>query len=190
MHRLWYLRANEQHKVQLNSMVPAAVSFPGALPHTLARTGIPPAGWDVLSLEEFKCLLNYLWCCAADGTTALAREYREMLKAPPFAFDRVQAEKSMIAPFSVPSARCLCRVLCGHGAAKHLVLLSLVTLIVATCTWTAAVSLLPRALLRNVVGSCTLYVQMLFKGNLAVPFSVVWYVRTLVSSNCRTISQS
>ena len=32
-------------------------------------------GWDVLSLEEFKCLLNYLWCCAADGTAALAREY-------------------------------------------------------------------------------------------------------------------
>ena len=78
---------------------PAAVSFLDSLPHTLARTGIPPAGWDVLSLEEFKCLLNYTWCRAADGTTALAREYREMPEAPPFAFVRVQAEKSMIAFF-------------------------------------------------------------------------------------------
>ena len=86
--------------------------------------------------------------------------------------------------------RCLCRVRCGHGAAKHLVLLFLMTLNVATCMWTAAMSLLPRTLLRNVVGVCTLYVQMLFKGNFAVPFSVVWYVRTLVSSNCRTMSQS
>ena len=58
----------------------------------------------MLSVEEFECLLNYLWCCAADGTTALAREYREMPEAPPFAFDRVQAEKSMIVPISVPSA--------------------------------------------------------------------------------------
>ena len=58
----------------------------------------------MLSLEEFKCLLNYLWCCAADGTTALAREYRGMHEAPPFAFDRVQAEKSMIVLFSVSSA--------------------------------------------------------------------------------------
>ena len=58
----------------------------------------------MLSLEEFKCFLNYLWCCTADGTTALAREYREMPEAPQFAFDRVQAEKSMITPFLVPSA--------------------------------------------------------------------------------------
>ena len=104
MHRLWYCRANDQYRVQLNSLVPAAVSFPELLLHTLARTGIPPAGWDVLSVEEFECLLNYLWCCAAGGTTALAREYREMPEAPPFAFDRVQVEKSMIVPFSVPSA--------------------------------------------------------------------------------------
>ena len=77
MHRLWYCRANEQYRLQLNSLVPAAVSFPDSSPRTLARTGIPPAGWDVLSLEEFKCFLNYSWCCAADGTAALAREYRE-----------------------------------------------------------------------------------------------------------------
>ena len=89
MHRLWFCRANE-----LNSLVPAAVSFPHSAPHTLvgtvelvgpgscqfpgltrtlARTKIPTTGWDVLSLEEFKCILNYLWCCAAHGTTALAR---------------------------------------------------------------------------------------------------------------------
>ena len=53
MHRLWYCRAIDQYRVQLNSLVPAAVSFPESLPHTLARTGIPPTGWDVLSLEEF-----------------------------------------------------------------------------------------------------------------------------------------
>ena len=64
------------------------------------------------------------------------------------------------------------------------------TLNVATCMWTAALSLLPRTLLRSVVGVCTLHAQMLFKRNYAVPFSVVWFVRTLVSSNCRTISQS
>ena len=104
MHRLWYCRANEQCRLQLNSLVRATVSFPDSLPHTLARTGIPLAGWDALSLEEFKCLLNFLWCCAADGTTALARKYRGMPEAPPFAFDRVQAEKSMIVPVSVPSA--------------------------------------------------------------------------------------
>ena len=192
MHRLWSWWANEQYRVQLNSLVPAAVSFPDSLAHTLARTGIPRAGWDVLSLEEFKCLVNFLWCCAADGTTALAREYREMLEAPPFAFDRVQAEKSMTGPFSVHSVlRCLCRGRRGHGAAKHLVLLSLLTLRVATCMWTAAMSLLRRTLLRIVVGEvCTLCVQMLFKGNFAVPFSVVWCVITLVSSNCLTISQS
>ena len=49
MHRLWYCRANEQFRVQLNSLVPAAVSFPDSLPHTLARTLTPPAAWDVLS---------------------------------------------------------------------------------------------------------------------------------------------
>ena len=87
-----------------NSLVQAAVSFPDSLRHTLARTRIPPAGWDVLSLEEFTCFLNYLWCCTADGTTALAREYQVVHEAPPFAFDRVQAEKSMIVPFSVPNA--------------------------------------------------------------------------------------
>ena len=38
MHRLWYCRANEQYKLQLNSLVPAAVSFPDSLLHTLART--------------------------------------------------------------------------------------------------------------------------------------------------------
>ena len=87
-----------------NSLVQAAVSFPDSLPHTLARAGIPPSSWDVLSLEEFTCFLNYLWCCTADGTTALAREYQVVHEAPPFAFDRVQAEKSMIVPFSVPNA--------------------------------------------------------------------------------------
>ena len=86
MHRLWTCWANEQYRLQLNSLVPAAVSFPDSLPHTLARTGIPPAGWDVLSLEEFKRFLNYLWCCAADGTTALAREYRGMPEAPTVCF--------------------------------------------------------------------------------------------------------
>ena len=98
MHHLWYCRANDQCRLQLNSLVPAAASFPDSLPHTLARTGIPPAGWDVLSLEEFKCLLNYLWCCAADGTTAMAREYWGLPEALPSAFDRVQAEKTMITP--------------------------------------------------------------------------------------------
>ena len=82
---------------------PGSCQFPG-LTATHARTGIPPAGLNVLSLKEFRCLLNYLWCCAADGTTALARMYRGLPEAPPFASDRVQAEKSMIVPFSVPSA--------------------------------------------------------------------------------------
>ena len=41
MHRLWYCRAIDQYRVQLNSLVPAAVSFPESLLHTLARTGIP-----------------------------------------------------------------------------------------------------------------------------------------------------
>ena len=77
LHRLWSCRANEQYRLQLNSLVPAAVSFPDTRPRTLARAGIPPAGWDMLSPEEFKCLLNCFWCCAADATTALAREYRE-----------------------------------------------------------------------------------------------------------------
>ena len=175
MHRLWSCRANEQYRIQLNSLVPAAVSFPDSLPHTLARTRIPPAAWDVLSLKGFQCLLNYLWCCAADGTTALAREYRELPEAPPFAFDRVQAERSMITPFLVP----------GRDAAKHLVLLSLSTLSVATCMWTAAVSLLSKTLLKSVVGACTLS-----KGNFVAPFSVVCCVRTLVSSNCRKTSRS
>ena len=40
----------------------------------------------VLSLEEFKCLSNYLWCCAADGTAAQAREYKGLPEAPPLAF--------------------------------------------------------------------------------------------------------
>ena len=90
MHRLWYCPANEQYRVQLNSLVPTAVSFPEPLPHTLARTGIPPAGWDVLSLKGSKCLLNYLWCSAADGTSGVAREHRGLPEAPPFAFDRVK----------------------------------------------------------------------------------------------------
>ena len=50
------------------------------------------------------CLLNHLWCCAAEGTKAPAREHRAMPEAPPFAFDGVQTENSMIVPFSVPSA--------------------------------------------------------------------------------------
>ena len=50
--RLWPCRANQQYRLQLNSLVPAAVSFPDFLPHTLARTRIPRASWDVLSLEE------------------------------------------------------------------------------------------------------------------------------------------
>ena len=109
------------------------------------------------------------------------------LKPHRFAFDRVQPEKPRLCLCRYPVRRCLCRGRCGHGAAKHLVLLSLVTLNVATCMWTAAMSLLPRTLLRNVVGVCTLCVQMLFNGIFAVPFSVVWCVRTLVSSNCRTL---
>ena len=65
MHRLWCCQANGQYRVQLNSFFPAVVSFPDSLLHTLGHTGIPPAGWDVLSLEEFKCLLNFLvvLCC-------------------------------------------------------------------------------------------------------------------------------
>ena len=179
-----FCRANEQYRVQLNSLAPSAVSFLDSLPHTLARTGIPPAGWNLLSLEEFKCLLNFLWCCAADGTTA---PYRRLPEAPPFAFDRVQAERSTITPFLVPSAPMpLPRSVRGHGAAKHLVLLSLMTRNVASCMWTAAIGLLPKTLLRNVVGACSLCVQMLFKGNFAIPFSVVWYVTTFASSNRRT----
>ena len=99
MNRLWYCGANEHYRLQLNSLVFAAVSFPGSLPRTLPRTGIPPAGWDVLSLEDFKCLLHCVWCFADDGaTTALAREYGGLLEAPLFASDRVQAEKSKITP--------------------------------------------------------------------------------------------
>ena len=86
IYRLWYCRANEQYRLQLDSLVPAAVSFPDSLPHTLARTGILPAGWDVLSLEEFKCLLNCSWCCAADGTRTLAGQSRGLPEAPSFAF--------------------------------------------------------------------------------------------------------
>ena len=105
MHHLWYCWANEQYRLQLNFVVPAAASFSGLLASlSLARAGIPPAGWDVFSLEEFKCLLNYLWCCAADGPTALAGESRGLPEAPPFAFDRVPAERSMITPFWVSSA--------------------------------------------------------------------------------------
>ena len=84
MHRLWTCWANKQYRSRLNSLVPAAASFPDSLPRTLARTGIPPTGLDVLSLEEFTCLLNYLWFCAADGTTALGREYKGLPEAPHF----------------------------------------------------------------------------------------------------------
>ena len=62
-------------QVTVELVGPCSCQCPG-----LTASGIPPAGWDVLSLEEFKCLLNLLWCCAADGTTALAREYRGCLK--------------------------------------------------------------------------------------------------------------
>ena len=40
MHRLWYCRASEQYRSQLNSSVPAAASFPDSSLHTLARAGI------------------------------------------------------------------------------------------------------------------------------------------------------
>ena len=40
LHRLWSCRANEQYRLQLNSLVPAAVSFPDTRPRTLARAGI------------------------------------------------------------------------------------------------------------------------------------------------------
>ena len=109
-------RANEQYRLQLNSLVPAAVSFPDSLPRTQACAGIPPAGLDVLSLEESKCFLNYLRCCAADGAMALAREYGEMPEAPPFAFYCVEAERSMITPFWCPVLRCRCRDLSGRKA--------------------------------------------------------------------------
>ena len=101
--------------------------------------------------------MNYLWCFAADGTTALAREYRVLLEAPPFAFGRVQAERSMITSFF--GAWCSDASAAISAAAtppKHLVLLSLMTLNVATCMWTAAMSLLPKSLLKNVVVACTL----------------------------------
>ena len=120
----------------------------------------------------------------------MAREFRGLPEGPLFAFDRVQAELSMITRrfffFRFPVLRCLCRGRCGHGAAKQLVLLSLMTLNVATCVRTPAVSLLPRTPLKNVVGVCTLCVQMLFKGNFAVPFSLVWCVRTCL----QTVQQS
>ena len=106
-----------------------------------------------------------------------------MPEAPPFAFDRVQAEKSMIMPLSVPSAPMPLPRSLRPRPRKTPVLLSLMTLNVATCMWTAVLSLLSKTLLENVAG-------MLFEGNFEAPFSVACYVRTPVSSNCRTISQS
>ena len=91
-------------QVTVELVGPCSCQFSGLLAsHTSAlQESRRQAGTS--SLEEFRCLLNYLWCCAADGTTALAREYWGLPEVPPFAFDRVQAEKSMITPFWVPSA--------------------------------------------------------------------------------------
>ena len=191
MYRLWYCLANEQYRVPLNSLVPAAVNILDSSLHTLARTGIPLAAWDVLSLKEFKCLLNHMWCCAADGTTALAREYRGLPDAPPFALDRVQAEKSMIVPFPVPSApmplpRSLrprrrrnpgspvlydpeCCFLYVDGSYEPAAEDS-----PETCGW----------------GLHNLRAHVV-QGQFCSPiFFVVWCVRTLVSSKCGTISRS
>ena len=46
MHRWWYCQANKQYRLQLNSLVPAAVSLPDSLPRTLAPDSWPrtPAG--------------------------------------------------------------------------------------------------------------------------------------------------
>ena len=174
----------------MNSSVPAAVSFPESLPHTLARTGIPLAGWDVLSVAEFECLWNYLWCCAADDTTALAREYRGIPEAPPFAFDRVQAEKCMIVPFSVPSAPM--PLLRSLRPRRRKTPGSPVPYDPECCYLYVDENYEPAA--KNSPEKCGWGLQVVranvVQGNFAVPFSPVWYVRTLVSSNCRTISQS
>lgn len=60
--------------------------------------------WDVLSINEYAELLNYLWCASADATTALARQFRDLAETPPFAFDVEQATASLTNPFKCSSA--------------------------------------------------------------------------------------
>ena len=63
MHRLWSCRANEQYRSQLNSLVVAAVGFPDSLTHTLARAGIPPAGWTLPGRVQVSVEQPVVLCC-------------------------------------------------------------------------------------------------------------------------------
>ena len=104
MHRLWDCSCNAPYRAVLNATVPGARRFPASLPPTTARTGIAPKGWDLLRRDEYAALLNYLWCVTADATTVLARDFRDLPKCLPFAYDAEQAARSMRTPFVVSSA--------------------------------------------------------------------------------------
>ena len=92
------------HRQRLHQLVPRARPFPEALPTTMARSGIPPKGWQGLAPDEFSHLLDYLWCVSADATTALAREFRDLPRSSPFAYDAAQVKASQVNPFVCPSA--------------------------------------------------------------------------------------
>ena len=65
MHRLWSCRENEQYRLQLSSLVLAAVSFPDSRPHTLARTGNPAGRLECAlpgRVQVFLELLVVLYC--------------------------------------------------------------------------------------------------------------------------------
>ena len=103
-HRLWQCEANRSYRQRLHQLVPRARAFPEALPTTMARSGIPPKGWQGLAPDEFSHLLDYLWCVSADATTALAREFRDLPRSSPFAYDAAQVKASQVNPFVCPSA--------------------------------------------------------------------------------------
>ena len=103
-HRLWDCKCNAPYRAKLNAAVSRARDFPSSLPLSIARTGIAPKGWSLLSLPEYAALLDYLWCVSADATIALARNHRDLQPALPFAYDAVQAMRSIKIPFLVSSA--------------------------------------------------------------------------------------
>jgi len=103
-HRLWDCPHNAGFRAVLDPVMPSTLRLPDDLPITLARTGITPKGYDRLTHLQSEALIDYLWCAAVDGTTALACHYRGLDTPEPFAFDRQQAVDSKTTAFANSSA--------------------------------------------------------------------------------------
>ena len=83
LHRLWRCSANEPFRAARIPNLALVDGLPIGIPMSLARCAVVPHGCS-FNADVLVSILDYLWLCAEDATSCLARSYRNLSHRMPW----------------------------------------------------------------------------------------------------------